>query len=236
MAKTVTLAQLITDVRLWSDNRTGSSGSEAITDTEITRLLNLHLGALHGKMAALGSADFPLAIAQDTITLAGGTASYALPDDFLSAVSVELAWATTEREIVRSLNHYADAYKFRSMTWGQWGSKRFRIVGNQITFYPTPAQAVDAILTYVPTFADLADDADTWDGINGWEKLVTLGAALDVMSIQARPTGNIAALYTDQANRVDAELSRRQDQDPQEVRITERLGVGFFRLPYEADE
>jgi len=62
---------------------------------------------------------------------------------------------------------------------------------SQRHFYEPPTGGETARLRYIQCAPTLDDDADTFDGVNGWEELIVLDAAIDIVNKQER---NPAAL------------------------------------------
>src|SRR5690348_3999057 len=177
MARAVTLAQLRADVRLYADQRVPDEANAFVTATELNRLVNLQLAELYDLLVAARGHEYYAA--DSTIDLTPDTAEYDLPEDFYQLQSVAIEWAADDHEPVNALNHQQDIWRFASsqQTWDRWTRKAYRIRNGSIEFFPTPRGAATVRLRYIPVHVDLAEDDDTFDGVNGWEKLVALGAA-----------------------------------------------------------
>lgn len=222
MARTVTLAQLKTRARLFADQRVHSSSSDTyVSDTELTGLINERLAQLHDLFVAARGDDYDGTVDETTITLGGGVARYDLPADFYQLLSAELVWASKEREPLRHITSHPDTSQYSRQTWDKWSPKGFRIRGGQIQIYPAPTSTVNLEIQYAPAFQDLVGDSDTYDGVNGWERAVTLGAAIDLVTIARDKPGNLPALYQEQIERIEAMVDDRQAQDPDTIRDVE---------------
>lgn len=190
MAKAVSHQQLIDDARLYADQRT----STFLTDTEVSRLVNLQIGELYDLLVEARGHEFYAT--SDTIAIAAGTAAYNLPDDFYQLLALNLEWVDDDHEPVDPLNHQGDIWRYADIEWQRWSAKGYRLRGSQIDIYPTPSSAVTARLHYVPVFTDLpivVGEATTFegefDGVNGWEKLVVLGVAIEMLEIEEKGSG-----------------------------------------------
>lgn len=215
MARTVTLAQLRADARLYADQRVhASSASTFVADAELTRLINLQLAELHELFVAARGADYAGGVDEATIALGGGVARYALPADFFQLLSATIRWSTTDHEELRAIPSHMEADRYRVLTWAPHSPKCYRLRGGQIEVYPTPTTSVDLVIQYAPVFKDLVADADTYDGVNGWEKLVALGTAIELLTVAQRSAGNLPALYEQQRARIEAMVTERQAEDP----------------------
>lgn len=218
MARTVTLAQLRNDARLYCDNRTSSPASAHITDAELTRLINLQLAELHELLVAARGADYAGTLTEDTIAVTGGTSLYSLPSDFFQLVAIWIDWGDQDIEEILSVGTNADVPSSLRYTWERYNRKFYRVQGGQIRFFPPPTQDATVTLRYVPAFVDLVDDSDTYDGVNGWERLVTMGAALEMRAIERVDIGALGQMYAQQRERIEAMAGERQAIDAVEVR------------------
>ena len=224
MSKAVTLLQLRADARLYADRRTSDEDNSFITGSELTRLINLQLGELYDLLVSARGHEFYAA--DSTLSIVAGTASYNLPADFYELLALNLEWSPTDVEPVSPLNHQQDIWKLAnySYSWDRWSHKAYRLRGSQIDMYPTPRTAVTARLYYVPAFSDLSADSDTFDGVNGWEKLVSLGAAIEMLEIEEAGSGSrLQPIYDRQYERIESLAADRDAASEIEVRdITSR--------------
>jgi hypothetical protein len=216
MARTVSLAQLRTDARLYADQRPGGANA-FITDTELNRLINLKLAELYDALVSARGEDYyskttPLPGAGPRQTTAGAS-DYALPDDFFQLISVKIAWGASDWEEVPR-RHTLDGSGFASDfgsagTWQKWTRKGYQLAGGFLRLLPTPTTVTDYVLVYVPTCPELVNDVDTFDGINGWEKLVTLGVAIEMRAIEQNESADLERRYQEQTARVQAMADER---------------------------
>lgn len=219
MARNVTLTQIRDDARLYADIRTSDQANDHITDALLDRLINLQLAELHEILSQSGGPVFALSNTESTIAIVNGTASYALPAAFMMLLSVELTYSADDREELRSLSSDAELSQIREGTWGRGDRKGFRLSGPNIIFFPTPNESVTCTIRYVPAFVDLTSGAPTYDGVNGWEKFVSLGVAREVLTIQTRDSSRVDRLYMEQKDRIETMASERQAMDPVHIRI-----------------
>lgn len=217
--RTVTLAQLRDDVRLWADVRTGSPASAAVSDPEIDRLLNLQLAEFHELVSNASAAeDIPLTEATIAFT---GAATADLPDDFFRMNAAWIDWNQRDRENIRPLTHLLESAIMRAGTWARGAPKAYRIRGQLLELHPTPP-TFNLTIRYLPAFQDLVEPTDTYDGINGWEKVITMGAALEVLIILRQSNPSLEARWQEQKSRVMDALDRRQEQEATQVRDVSR--------------
>lgn len=98
-----------------------------------------------------------------TVATVAGTATVALPSDFLKARAVDVL----DSGRYRPLHLFAIAQTYG---WDQQEIPRgYMHVGANLELFPTPNAVYTIRLRYVPTAPVLDDDSDTIDIPNGWE-------------------------------------------------------------------
>ncbi len=223
MARIVRLDQLRTDARLYADqNRSTAAGGAAafINDTELNRLINLKLSELYDKLVAARGHEYFGAVSMLAVNAATG-AEYPLPADFFELSSLTLEWSSTDHEEVEAMNGQNGRAEYTAIQWAQHAPKCFRVRGSIVELVPTPTSTVTARLRYVPAFRDLTEDSQTFDGVNGWEKLVALGVAMEMRVIRKDPVSDLAGLYNEQDERITAMATERVVEHPKMVRDVE---------------
>lgn len=217
MANTVTLAQLRADARLYADQRPGGSAATVfIKDSEVNRLVNMAIRELYDMLVSARGHEFY--ISEATVNVVANTNRYNLPSDFYELLSLTLAWSTDNVEEVPAYNSVRRRPDYlNGGSWTQWGPKAFRVRGTQIEILPTPASAVTATLQYIPAFADLTGDSSTFDGVNGWERLVTLRTAVEMLAIAKQSTAEIRSLYEAEKERVQGLADDRAAEHPAQI-------------------
>ncbi len=222
MASSVTLSQLRADARLYADQRPGSSTS-FISEPELTRLVNMKARELYDLLVeARGSAYYAT---EATLAIVGGTARYDLPADFYQLDSVTLEWDDQDHELMFPVGstRLRIAYESSWHKWSRYDAKAYRLRASQIEMLPTPSSDVTCRLQYVPVYVDMVADGDTFDGINGWEKMLTTGVALEMLSIDKRSNGQLAGFYAEQMKRIEDMKTERDAEAPKEIIDVHRL-------------
>lgn len=222
MPRIVRLDQLRSDARLFADQRVGTAAETAvfINTTELTRLCNLKLSELYDKLVAARGNEYFGAVS--ALSIVSGTSEYPLPQDFYQLSSLTLEWAPDDHEELTPLSGQNGRARYvNQQTWGNKTPKTFRVRGLYLEFIPTPTTSVTARLRYVQMFRDLSNDTDTFDGINGWEKLVALGVAIEMRTIRKDPVDDLESLYQEQLARIDALATDRLVEHAKEVRNVE---------------
>jgi hypothetical protein len=215
VAAKFTLGQAITDARYWADVR---GGTQKFTDeTEIKRLLNLKARELYERLVdARGMSYYAT---EGTISIVPDVARYDLPDDFMELSSVTLEWGSQDHELVDPImtERQRTPYANSGTTWGRYESKVYKLRASQIEFLPTPTSNVTCRLQYVPTYQDLVDLSDEFDGVNGWEKMITVGVALEMMVGEKRPSPALMQIYQEQLDRIEHIKNERDAEVPKQI-------------------
>lgn len=168
MAQTITFATLRTQTRELCDQEIGSgSGSDAyIDDTELGRWINDSIRRWYGMLVQVEPERYETT---QTIT-ADGSASYALPSDYLATLAVEDPDGyDLKRAQFLERNRWQDS--------GSKYAEAYRVAGSLIYLLPTQSSG-SYTHVYVPILTALSSDSDTIDGVNGWEQYVVFDAAI----------------------------------------------------------
>lgn len=225
MASTVTFLQLRTDARLFADQRLPPSGNPFITETELKRLVNVKARELYDLLVEARGSDYYAT--ESTIAIVAGTSRYSLPADFYQLASVTLEWATLDHELLFPVGSVRQRIPFENWpVWSRQSPKGYRLRASQIEILPEPRTDVTCRLQYVPIFTDMVADGDTFDGINGWEKMVSVGVALEMREIEKRPSSTLAGMYAEQLGRIETMKTERDAEAPKEVVDVQRMRRG----------
>jgi hypothetical protein len=214
---------LRTDARLFADKRPGSDTS-FVTETELTRLVNLKTRELYDMLIEARGSDYYAN--ESTVAIVAGTTRYPLPVDFYQLASVTLEWNTSEHELMFPIGSVRQRTPYEAPNWLAWtrnSPKGYRLRASQIEILPEPKSDVTARLQYAPVFIDMVADGDTFDGVNGWEKMIALGVALELMAIEKRTSATVAQMYAEQMARIESLKSERDAEAPKEVVDVQRL-------------
>lgn len=192
MARNVTRATLLTRVRRYADMENGT----LLTDAEIEDMINEALCDLYDILIEAAPPDYYAS--QTTLTTSSGTTAYSLPSDF---------------------------YKIRSV-WVDEGNGEYRPLGDvpdaRRQFYRAPAGAYSVLLNYIPTCSTLASSGSTFDGVNGWDKLVTLQAAIQCKNKEESDPSVLAGMYVETKQRIISMANRDPSECPRVKRSSLR--------------
>lgn len=196
MARTVTLLSL----RTWARQLSDTENDRNVTDTELTALANRHIPEVYDDLVAAGPADYYAA--STPVTTVAGQIPYSLPSNFLSLMDVFVHESSSERRSLPSMPN----------------GTRGRFQG------PTSA-GTELTLEYIPSAPVLALDADTFDGVSGFEELIANLMARDVIIKRNHdPTsvlGTIGALRA----RIVSRSRTRNRGEPKRITDTDDIFV-----------
>jgi hypothetical protein len=214
--------------RLYADGRPG--GSEAfIVDSDGTAdavsldtLINGAAAELYDLLVAARGHEYYAT--DSTLSIVSGTATYPLPTDFYQMLSVRLEWGVGQLEELKPVAvRQRTAFENSLASWQLGSLKGYRLRGTQtasaatIEFFPTPTCSVTARVRYIPAFALLTSDSATFDGVNGWEKLIALKSAIEYRTIAEKPLGTLPTLYTECFQRIQSLADQRNANYAEQV-------------------
>lgn len=211
-------------VRLAAQRRADMENSTFLSTSEWNAEINASYQELFGLLTQKFGNDYfvaaPFAILTD-----GTSDAYALPTDFFKLLGVDLqwpgsptGWLTLTPFTFSERNRYAipNLQGFLGAT-----NLRYRLRGNYVLFAPVPAAGQTLRLWYSPRLAALSLDADTLDGVNGWEEYIVVDAARKALEkeesyegaqVQAGAKGALIARIEAEAENRDATgLARTAD-------------------------
>jgi hypothetical protein len=219
MAATRTLLQLRTGARQLADQE----NSGFISDSELTSYINYGCRKLYDLL--VGAFGEQYYMTSDTIATVAGTQDYDLPDDFYQLVGVELQLSAQEYLTLRPFgftkrNYYS--FPGRYLISGD-ENLRYALVGQKIRFVPIPNSVKTIRLDYVPAFTLLSADADTFDGINGWEDYVMIDAAIKMKQKEESDVNVLMAMKQEIEAKIQGLKNKRDQSFPKTVQDTRRV-------------
>lgn len=229
MARTRTLAELRTDVCDRADIVDGGTTGRH-TSARLNRYINQSIQRYRSFVIEAGGTDYfmkrtgLLTLSTSQTRDAAGWAPYMyapLPADFLDLIGVDIiinGQVTTLQQFERAERNMFRASPNWAVGVGTGQPVFFRVGGlnaaglQVLQLIPFTDSAYQYEILYVPVLADLAQDADTFDGIAGWEEFVTNDAAL-------------AALINDGGTNVALQGAIMQDRDDTQKKMTFRIAT-----------
>lgn len=185
MADTVSLLALRTRAKQAADMENDS----LVEDVEWDSYINYGARRLHDLLASAFGEEYFLK--SETILVENGVNTYDLPADFYRARGVDVSVGSTAITCRRFQFRERNRYQWNSIGWNSIGEPPlYMIQGTEVRFMPTPNTGASVTLWYIPTLqvqvhgagnwtsASLVNDDDLIDGVNGFEELVVLTAAI----------------------------------------------------------
>ena len=149
-----------------------------------------------------------------TVVTVAGTATVALPSNFLKARAIDLLDAG--RYVALTRLQMRETYGYDATTGKPVG---YIVRGNLAELFPTPNAVYTIRLRYVPAASVLADDADSIDIPNGWETFIVHTAILRLDQREQRPIGERLAVIDRVRQRIIGAASQRNVAGPELLRL-----------------
>lgn len=211
----------LADLKLRSREAADMVNSQFISDDELVRLINTSIQELYDVIIERFGSDYYVSPDPYEFTTSATNEAVDLPSDFYKCVGVDSAISGTMWTTVKPFN-FAERNKFSSHLNGSYYEDshfRYRIMGNKIRFTPETNGNTKMRVWYIPTAPELCHDTDELDGVNGYEELVVIDAAIkmkdkeesDVSVLMARKQMMLNRLYTAADNRDIGQSSRVSD-------------------------
>lgn len=223
MSYNVTLTELIERVR----QRTNLEGAQAfVTDWEVTGLINVAYAEWLDEVRGTTWVG-QYTRSSYSFTTTSGQQLYQLPPDFMSLISLDIAFANGSPVISARAYQEEERNRFRQYPllygWTVSSPIFYQLQQGNLSFIPVPNGAFQCQLNYVPVAPRLAGPEDTIDSINGWEEFIVLHAAIRVATKDGQmdliPV--LAGQLEQQRERIRAMAPRRDQQTAERVHMIE---------------
>lgn len=167
-------------VRELTDQETDDQATAFVEDAEVDDRLNEWLRLLYNLLIEVRGQEYYHTAT--SFTSQSGVSSYPLPASFMQLLGVRAYDGNTEVPVAPW--SYQELFALRnsaSSGGATLHSFRYRLQGSSISIQPAPpSTSFTFYIDYVPAMAELLNDNDTFDGVNGWEKWAVYGAAIDI--------------------------------------------------------
>lgn len=191
MARTRTRTQIREAARALADQ----VGTLRCTDAQLDYQIDQIVAQLWGKLVAVDPDRY---LVSTTISTTSGTKAYALPAGFMSMRRVAKTVGTREYAIEKfGLAEKSSGYDYPG--FDRANGVRYRVWGGghdgsgvRINFEPDPGTGTYTIY-YVAAPELFANDADTFDGVAGWERWVEINLAIWMKERDEEDTGSLRA-------------------------------------------
>lgn len=225
----MTLGQL----RLLAQQEADLVGSQFITTAEWNTYINQSYFELYDLMVQkygndyfVESVEFTTTNAQDYALPTGANYSGARP--FYKLMGIDLgisasanAWLTLKKYEFISRNRYV--YPQITTNLLGVGGMRYRLVGQNVQFIPTPSAGQTIRLWYIPRMETLLQDTDIADGVSGWTEYIIIDAAIKAMAKQESDISTLAARKVAIIDRLEAAAENRDAGEPEVISSTRRF-------------
>ncbi len=226
--------------RTYADGRPGGS-SAFVPDSDATAnavsldtLINTCLAELYDVFVAARGHEYYATDAN--LSIVSGTTLYDLPSDFYQLLSIRLNWGPTQIEELHTMGVRERTRYEMLQVFDRYTPKAYRLQGTQtasarkVEILPMPKTSVTANIRYIPLFTPLDSDSATFDGVNGWEKLVALKVAIEYRTVAEKPIGNLQRLYDENFARISALADQRNANIAEQVQqvFPERRRRGYI--------
>jgi hypothetical protein len=176
------MAITLVELRLQTRQRADQEKSKFVTDAELTGYINSSIAELKDLLLEAYGSEYGVVDPYQFSTVAD-TNQYALPADFyeLKGVDIEIEngrWCTIDKFNFNERNRWQNLG-----TWNVLGLPgiRYRLLGDNIMFAPTPDSNVNVKIWYVPVATKLVNDTDELNDLNAYSEYVITDAAIKCM-------------------------------------------------------
>lgn len=178
MARSVTLAVLRTRAKQRADKVNASTP----TDAEWNYLIDESYAEVHSELV-----NKQLGYFEERQTITGdGTKDYNLPSDHYATLAV----ARLDSDFEVPLKQVGVRGKFKYKISASDKALAYRVSKTSIELYPPPSGGT-YYHYYAPCAGTLDDDTDTIDGVNGFDALVVVTAAIKALMKEESPVGDL---------------------------------------------
>lgn len=209
--RTVTLAELKTLTR----QRANMEKSQLVGDAELISYINGSATELYDLLVEKFQSDFYFK--DYTFTTVNGQDLYALPTDFYVLQGVDLQM----NQRVYPLRKFNFNDRFRQDITAFYDIEgfrtnlRYRLEGNNIRFNMKPIENQSFRIWYSPVCPKLVTDADTFDGVNGWEEYIIVDAAIKCKIKEETDISELLVLKQALITRINGLAAQRDSAMPE---------------------
>jgi hypothetical protein len=189
MARNVTVQSIIDRARIHADQR----GSAFIRDSELLTLVNEVYPELYDELVGSYENYF---MEMATVTLAPGTTFYNLPADFYKLIGIDYRV---------NQDTYVTLYNFNEIDRNNTMISNASIPVGELRLRYIPAPQVFTALT------------DTFDGVAGWDRLLSLLLAIDMMDAEETDSNPLYRKYQRTLQRITEMAAPRDTGMPSTV-------------------
>lgn len=191
-----TLAALRTRVRF----KANMENSQFCTDSEINQYINDAYQSLYDLL--VGKFEDYYVTGPSSFTIATDANTYSLPATFYKLLGVDRSIGGSEYFPLKQFSFRdRNLKRINSRRLGLAPNLEYRIFGDTLYIVPEDQAAGDYRIWYVPKAVLMSADSDTMEGVNGWEEMVVVDAAIKCLIKEESDT---------QALMVEREIMRKR--------------------------
>lgn len=250
LAGTMTLGQL----RLLAQQKADRVNSNFVTLPEWNVYINQSYFELYDLLVQKFGNEYFVAAPYQVLTT--GSQFYNLPDGstaypqtptigtparpFYKLLGVDLGLSTVQNAFI-TLQKFQfisrNRYVYPQITTNLLGvaSLRYRIMGNQLEFIPTPQAGQVIQVWYIPRMVALLKDTDAVDGVSGWTEYIAVDAAIKALTKEESDTSALMGMKMALEKRIEEAAENRDAGAPEIISDTRRYsdlyGNGFGDMP-----
>lgn len=229
------------ELRERSKQRADRVHSQFVTDEEWNRNINQSYFELYDILVQkYGNEYFVAPIARFTTT---GDRFYPLPDGvitfqdadnvnfvprpFYKLLGIDLILGSTANGAI-TLSKFEfisrNRYVYPQITTNLLGiaGMRYRTMGNNLEFIPTPQGGQIIGIWYIPRMVELLKDTDIADGVSGWTEYIIVDAAIKALQKEESDVSVLMAQKQALIDRIEAAAENRDAGEPEKISDTRR--------------
>lgn len=207
--------------------------SQFVTDAELNDFINDSNAELWDLLVTTYGENYYQKIGSDgngsTFNTVNGTATYALngtvctANDFYKLAGLDVQQGAVWVPLRRFTNQERTRNQNTNWVIPTFGNVRYRLMGTQLEFIPTPSGVFTLRPRYVPTATILVGDSDTFDSINAWHEYSVCDAAAKVLEKMQLDSSPLVQRKMAMIKRIQDSAPNRDQGEPN--RVTDISGL-----------
>jgi len=214
-----------------------------VSDLEVQTYINVGLSELHdlliqtyGQDYYISSASFTTTSGIDTYPINDSTSAYDIAaTDFYKLRGVDAKLNSDVWFTIIPFNFNERNINQQGSITNVWGlaNTRYRLVGGNLVFTPSPNSSMDVKIWYIPTAQQFnsvtpATSTTTFDDINGYAEYVIIDAAIKCLQKEESDVSVLIAQKTAMKRRIEVAASNRDAGSPLSVSDVYRANNPFW--------
>jgi hypothetical protein len=208
-----------------------------VSDLEVQTYINVGLSELHDLLIQTYGQDYY--ISNSTFTTTSGVDSYTISSnigaDFYKLRGVDAKLNGSMWSTLIPFNFNERNLNQQGSITNVWGltNTRYRLVGENLVFTPSPNSAIEVKIWYIPTSQQFssttpATSTTTFDDINGYSEYVIIDAAIKCLQKEESDVQVLLAQKAAMKRRIEVAASNRDAGSPLSVSDVYRANNSFW--------